>query len=92
MPVGPVTARRLAVIAIGIPRISANSCAVRGRSAGTLPMPANIASSTSTGTALRTMRMLGTCSIACRAMIAIEFLPMNGGSPASISYSTHARL
>ena len=43
------------------------------------------ASSTSSGTEARTTCRLGTTSIECRAMIAIEFGPVNGGCPISIS-------
>jgi hypothetical protein len=87
-----VVTRRVDVAPIGVPSISQNSAALRGRSAGDFSMAARIASSTSSGVDDRTMRMLGTASIACFAMIAVEFLPVNGGSPASISKSMHPRL
>ena len=51
-----------------------------------------MASSTSSGTDGRTTLTLGTASMACFAMIDIEFGPLNGGSPASISKSMQARL
>jgi hypothetical protein len=66
--------------------------AVWGRSAGTLAIAAMMASSTSSGTVSRITCRLGTCSMACRAMIWRALAPVNGGEPASISYSTQARL
>ena len=94
LPLPPI-ARRVVVVRIcraavapsGSPISSVNAAAVCGRSAGTLPSTRWIASSTSSGTALRITRMLGTGAMACCAMIAIEFFPLNGGTPASISYS-----
>ena len=57
---------------------------------GTLASAFSIARSSSSGTVCRTVRKLGTGSTSCRAMIAGAVGPRNGGSPASISYSTQA--
>jgi hypothetical protein len=71
---------------------AANSCAEWNRSAGTLQSALLIASSTASGTVLRTIWRLGTLSSECRASSAITVGPVKGGCPASISYSTQARL
>ena len=84
-PVVRLTTRRVAVVPIGIPKISMNAPADCGRSAGTFPIAAKIACSTSSGTLCLTMRTLGTASMACLAMIMAPFFPVKGGSPASIS-------
>jgi hypothetical protein len=62
-----------------------SSPAVANRSAGTLAAALTIAASSPGETVPRTMRRDGTGSIACRAMIACAFAPVNGGWPASIS-------
>ena len=80
------------LVPIDAPSISTKAAADCGRSTGALAIAAKIASSTSSGTMVRTMRTLGTCSMMWRAMIAIALLPVNGGSPASISYSMQPRL
>ena len=68
-----------------VPSMSANACAVCGRSTAVFASAWKIASSTWGGTVARTTRTLGTCSMRCLAMIAMAFGPVKGGSPASIS-------
>ncbi len=62
------------------------------RSAGDLASARSSARSTATGTVGRSARIGAGRSMACRAMVARGPVPANGGSPASISYSTQARL
>ena len=93
----PVDARRDAVRAIAASASasesrSAKSFMVWNRSAGVFSSACITASSTSSGIDERTTWRLGTTSIECRAMIAIELGPVNGGCPISTSYSTHPRL
>ena len=81
-----VLARRAAVRSIvasasASPSASANSFMVGKRSAGVFSSARKVASSTSSGTDWRTTWMLGTCSSAWRARIAMEFGPSNGGWP-----------
>ncbi len=71
---------------------SANSPAVWNRSAGTLCIAVRTARSTACGTALRTAASEWGASTACRAITARADGPVNGGWPASISYSTQPRL
>ncbi len=61
-----------------------NSAAVWKRSAGTLAIARTIASSTASGTVLRTIFRLGTLSSECLASSAMAVGPENGGWPASI--------
>jgi hypothetical protein len=72
-------------------RASANSPALANRSAGTLATALRIACSTYPGTVSRTVRIAGGSCTVFRARIACGFDPVNGGSPASISYTTHPR-
>ena len=65
---------------------------VWNRSAGVFSSACMTASSTSSGTDDRTTCRLGTTSIECRAMIAMELGPVKGGCPIRISYSTQPRL
>ena len=69
-----------------------NSLVVAGRSAGSVAMPWRIASSMVGATVGRIRRTLGAGSLKRRAMTACAVGPVNGGSPASISYRTAARL
>ena len=69
-----------------------NCATVAKRSAGTFSRACMIAPSSSSGTVPLTIWIDGGISIVCRAMIAIALGPVNGTSPTSISYSTHARL
>ena len=62
---------------------------VRRRSA---PAPAGSPASTGSGTLGRTARTLGAGSVSRFTIIACAVAPVNGGSPASISYSTAPRL
>src|SRR5205823_10600332 len=75
----------------GLARAPTNALAVRGRSAGDFARPAAIARSRGTGSAGRTVRIGRGGSLITRAAIACALGPVNGGSPASISYSTAAR-
>ena len=68
------------------------SAAVANRSAGAFASALTTTCSSQSGTVSRTARRRGTGSIACRARIAWADQPVKGGSPASISYSTQARL
>ena len=68
----------------------ANCAAVANRSAGTGARAFRIASSTAGGTVGRAARTLGGGSVSRLAMIAWAVGPVNGASPASISYSTDA--
>jgi hypothetical protein len=82
--VGRIT--RIVLVAPKVPaNSSANCCAFCGRSTGALLSAMKIACSTSSGTVGRTTRMLGGCSMRWRAMMAIAFGPLKGGSPESIS-------
>ena len=62
------------------------------RSAGAFARAASTALSMATGTVSRSVRRLGGRSVISFAMIDCEVGPEYGGSPASISYSTLARL
>ena len=77
--------RRVYVAPVGVRSESANSAAVRKRSAGTLASDLSTVSSSSSGTFSRTIASEGTRSIACRAMIDAAVGPTNGGVPAIIS-------
>ena len=68
-----------------------NWSAVAYRSAGALANAFVTARSTASGTS-RTVRRCGIGSLSRLAMIAWAVGPVYGGSPASISYSTQARL
>src|SRR2546426_12739865 len=76
----------------GAERASTNWKAVTNRSAGTMASAWVIARSTASGTVARRVRSGGTGSREWRASTACTLGPVNGGSPTSISYSTHARL
>ena len=73
-----------------------NACAssrtVWNRSAGAGASAFRMAWSSPAGTLPRTTRRLGGGSVNRLAMIAWAVGPVNGGSPASISYTTAARL
>ena len=84
-------ARRSAAPSLSVSAL-AKSIADRNRSAGTFAIARTIASSTASGTVPRTIFRLGTLSSECRASSAIAVGPVNGGWPASISYTMHARL
>jgi hypothetical protein len=84
--------RRVATVGSRSASTSANSLIFWKRSAGVFSSDWSTRSSSSSGTDCRTMRMLGTCSMACRARIARELGPSNGGCPASSSYRTQPRL
>src|SRR5207244_5242712 len=75
----------------GLARAPTTALAVRGRSAGDFARPAAIARSRGTGSAGRTVRIGRGGSLITRSAIACALGPVNGGSPASISYSTAAR-
>ena len=70
-------------------RATAISLAVWKRSAGSLASARATAWSTCTGTSGRTARSGGGCSWRCLASTARVVGAVNGGMPASISYSTH---
>ena len=76
----------------GATSASANSVIVAKRSAGDLASARSSARSTASGTFGRRTRTEAGASIAWRAIVARAPVPANGGSPASISYSTQARL
>ena len=76
----------------GVRSASANSVAVVNRSAGIFSSAFITACSTARGTACRTVRNAGTGSSEWRARTACGVGPVNGGPPASISYSTQPRL
>ena len=80
------------VIVLGWISAAMKSAAVANRSAGAFASARVTACSTQSGTVSRTVRRRGTGPAACRARIAPADHPVNGGSPASISYSTHPRL
>ena len=82
-----VTRRRLGA---GTARDSTNVRAVRGRSPGSFAKPRASAPSRCTGSPGRTVRMARGASPSTRATIACALGPVNGGSPASISYTTAA--
>ena len=84
--------RRPPAGAPGAASASANRAVVRYRSAGTFASARRIAPSTVSGMVARTIDGGDTWSSECRAMIACAVGPVNGGSPTSISYVTHARL
>src|SRR2546422_10555269 len=65
--------------------------AVENRSAGAFPSAFVTAASTVDGTC-RTVLRCGIGSVSRLAMMAWAVGPVYGGSPASISYNTHARL
>ena len=67
----------------------ASSVAVAKRSAGNVAIAMPAMRSTSGSTVGRASRRLGARSVKRRAMIACTVGPVNGGAPASISYSTH---
>ncbi len=69
-----------------------NSSGVRKRSAGVVARALATARAMAGGTAGRTMRADDGGSSDFFAMIACGVDAVNGGSPASISYSTHPRL
>ena len=66
----------------------AKSAAEANRSAGTAASALRTARSTDSGTAVRSCLRFGTSPVSRRAAIAWAVGPVNGGSPASISYST----
>ena len=68
-------------------RASPNSLAEPQRSAGSFCSAVRIAASTPGDTVGRLGRSAGTCSVSTFATIACELGPVNGGSPASISYA-----
>ncbi len=70
----------------------ANSSALPNRSAGALARAFMSARSRVSGTSGRVLHTEGDGSANCFIMIACGLGPVNGGRPASISYSTHARL
>ena len=70
----------------GLTRAAANSPAVANRSAGSFWSAVNTAASTWGGTVLRWTTMGRGSSVSTRATIACDEEPVNGGSPASISY------
>ena len=74
------------VVAPDVPRnAAANSAALANRSAGSFSSAVRTASSTASGTRSR-CRWSGTgFSVITLAMIACAVLPVNGGSPVSIS-------
>ncbi len=67
---------------------SRNCAAVANRSAGTLASALRIGCSTASGTVSLAVRRAGGGSNVFRAKIACGLVPVNGGSPASISYAT----
>ena len=71
---------------------SANSAAVRNRSAGALARAVKMMSSRSCEMVCRMMLGGDTASIVWRAMIAWGLGPVNGTCPTSISYSMQPRL
>src|SRR5258706_10616402 len=95
------TARRTVVRRVGVGRLfvvvalrsaTANAETSEKRSAGIRSSALSSAASTATGTAERTGRTGRAASDRRRAMIAWAVGPVNGGSPANISYRTQARL
>src|SRR5207253_7998523 len=68
------------------------TCALPIWSAGSLERARRIASSTASGIVARTMEGGDTMSSEWRASTACAVGPVKGGSPTSISYTTHARL
>ena len=86
-------ARRTAPVAAdGMLSASANNAVVGYRSAGSFDSARRIAASTASGIVLRTIDGGETMSRECRASTACAVGPVKGGSPTSISYTTHARL
>src|SRR5437870_10277411 len=73
-------------------RASPNSVAVRNRSAGLFARAVVMAASIPDGIVSRSRRTDGTGSVNRLAITTWAFGPVYGGSPTSISYSTHARL
>ena len=73
---------------VSVTSASANALALANRSAGTLASALFTAASMLAGTVSRTVLSLTGLSPITFAMTACMFDPMNGGSPANISYST----
>ena len=69
-----------------------NSAVLVKRCSGSFSRARSSARSTATGTSGRMPRMGRGVSITCFAMMVRGAAPLNGGSPVSISYTTHARL
>ena len=67
---------------------SENRAAVANRSAGSFESAVTTAASTCGGTVFRCSVSERGSSVITRAMMACAVGPVNGGSPASISYST----
>ena len=82
------TERAGARTASGRASAAANSATEAYRSAGTWASAVRMACSTPSGTLSRTVRSRGTVPTTFRAWMAWAVAPVNGGSPASISYST----
>ena len=91
---GGVAPVRSPVERSAVPACSAwpSSRTVWNRSAGTGASAFRMAWSSPAGTLPRTTRRLGGGSLNRLTMIAWAVGPVNGGSPASISYTTAARL
>ncbi len=90
---GGASRRRCAVVLLpDSSSARANSAAVANRSAGALASARATAWDTPSGTVSRTSRSGRGVSMSRRAMIACAVGAVNGGSPASISYSTMPRL
>ena len=77
---------------VGSTSAATKSAMVANRSPGDFASARSSARSTATGAVGRRARTGTGVSIAWRAIVARTPVPANGGSPASISYSTQARL
>src|SRR5262245_43738441 len=77
--------------AAGEDNAAAKAAEVAKRSAGADASALAIAASTDDGIWGRNTRTDGTGPVSCLAMTACGVGPLNGGSPVSISYSTHPR-
>ena len=86
MAAGEIT---VVVVPVGCARASLNAAAVLNRSAGSFSSARSTAASTWGGTVCRCGRSGLGASVSTRATIPWAVLPVNGGSPVSISYSTH---
>lgn len=69
--------------------VRTSSPALPGRCSGSFASAAITAASTAGGTSGRIVRIGGAGALTCRAITAWGVAPVNGSSPASISYSTH---
>ena len=83
--------RRSRVATVGCVSASANSAAVAKRSAGSFSSAVSTAASTCGGIVCRCGSIGRGLSVTTRATTACAVVPVNGGSPVSISYSTQPR-